>query len=363
MKKKVLHVIESLEFGGAEMVVINLANKLSDKYDVSICMTKRQGDLCARVSDKVRLHYLGCKEGNDLSAIKKIINLIKDNQIDIVHVHNWSVFIEAVTAARLAGVKKIIHTIHGPYMAHGKSMLTVIKKNVRRAMENLLSVFVYRFVPVSYSIRDYLLRDFCINSGKVLPIHNGISGFELNRKRSLAPGILQLITVGRVAKIKNHRMMLSGLRKALDAGVRATLTIVGDGPEYENICEHARSLNLDSHIEFLGFRSDIADIMADKDVYILTSDYEGISIALLEAMSIGLPAIATSVGGVPETVIDHGSGILIEKGNADALAKAIIYMANHPEERSRFGLEARAYFLREFEESNFIRKYDDVYAS
>jgi glycosyltransferase involved in cell wall biosynthesis len=363
MKKKILHVIESLEFGGAEMVVINLANKLADKYDVSICMTKRQGDLCARVSDKVKLYYLGCGEGNDLSAITKIRNLIRENNIDVVHAHNWSVFLEAVIAAKLAGVSRIIHTIHGPYMAHGKGLKTAIKKKLRRILENILSIFVYRFVPVSFSIRDYLIRDLRINKRKIYPVHNGIAGLDRTLKSEHASDVLSLVTVGRIAKIKNHRMMLEGLRLALDAGTRVQLTIVGDGPEYTAIREYAHSLKLDDHVEFLGFRSDIATIMTNKDVYILTSDYEGISIALLEAMSMGLPAIATSVGGVPETVLPEKTGLLIEKGNARALADAIVFMASHRNTVSTMGNHAYEFFIQEFEENNFIRKYDEIYAS
>jgi glycosyltransferase involved in cell wall biosynthesis len=361
--KRILHIIESLEFGGAEMVLINLANTLSEKYTVSICMTKRQGDLCSRVNSRVKLHFLDCKEGNDLSAITKIMAIIKKDNIDIVHAHNWSVYLEAVLAAKLAGTKKIIHTIHGPYMASGTGYNASLKKSVRRFLENLFSLAVYRFVPVSLAIKSYLLTDFRINPEKITPIHNGIAALDRSLKNHSDSQILRLITVGRVAKIKNHTMMLTGLRKALDSGAQVNLTIVGDGPELTAMRTLCTSLKLDHAVEFLGFRTDIAHIMSDKDVYILTSDYEGISIALLEAMSLGLPAIATAVGGVPETVLNQQTGLLIDKNNARALADAILFMANNKSERIRFGNAAYAFFLREFEEKIFIKKYDDIYAS
>ena len=360
--KKVLHIIESLEFGGAEMVVINLANKLSDKYDVSICMTKREGDLCSRVNARVKLHFLGCKEGNDLTAITKILSIIKHDNIDIVHIHNWSVYLEGVLAARLAGVVKILHTIHGSYAPPVKGFKNLIKYKTRHFLENILSIFVYRFIPVSLSIKDYLQRDFWINANKILPVHNGIAGLDRSKKIINDSAVLKLVTVGRIATIKNHTLMLNGLRKAIDAGAHVILGIVGNGPEYASVRELATTLNLDKYVEFMGFRSDIADILADKDVYILTSDYEGISISLLEAMSMGLPAIATHVGGVPETVIHNQTGLLIENGNIDALATAIIFMASNKNTVVSMGNEAYDFFIKEFEDNNFIRKYDEIYA-
>ena len=108
---------------------------------------------------------------------------------------------------------------------------------------------------------------------------------------------------------------------------------------------------------------DIANLLADKDLYVLTSDYEGISIALLEAMSMGLPAIATNVGGVPETVIHNQTGILVAKNDANALAEAIQFFANDRAKLEQYSKSTREFFLKEFEESNFINKYDNIYAS
>jgi glycosyltransferase involved in cell wall biosynthesis len=360
MKKNILHIIESLEFGGAEKVVLQLANGMSKKANVSICVTKREGDLLSDVNDDVVVHALNSREGNDYSVISKIARIIKDNNIDVVHGHNWSVFIEAALASKYAGVDRFVHTIHGPYMSYDETILSKLKIYLRHVIERILSLFVYRFISVSDSIKNYMSNQIGINEKRIQTIHNGIKGLLKKDRTDVSENTINLISVGRVAKIKNHKLLLDALKIASE-NIDLHLTVVGDGPELENIKKQADDLSLNEKIDFLGFRTDIDDILKNMDICVVTSDYEGISIAILESMSVGLPVIATSVGGNPETVVDNETGILIGKGDKDALALALIKMASDESLRKSMGEAGNKRFYNAFHEDNVLEQYSAVY--
>ena len=360
----ILHIIESLEFGGAEKVVVQLANRFSESHDVAICTTKRRGELCDSVNPGVKQFCLEAAEGNDYSVINKLVSVIKQNNIDIIHIHNWGVYIEAVLAAKRAGVMKVIHTVHGPYIDYADDLKSKLKKFIRHAAERFLSKYVSIFVPVSYSIQSYVENEIGIKPSKIHVIHNGVKGLNISKKKnSLSDKSIRLVMVGRVASIKNHKLMLDALKDLVTNNVEVFLTIAGDGPEFENIKHYADENDLNKYVEFLGFRDDIESILSDKDVFLLTSNYEGISIALLESMSMGLPTIATRVGGIPETVMHEKTGLLIQAGDKHELIDAIMRLLSNPILREQMGKMAYKNFMEKFNEDNLIKQYSQLYNS
>jgi len=358
--KNILHIIESLEFGGAEKVVLHLANGLSDKYNISICVTKREGELLKELKDNISIFSLKSDDGNNLSTIRKIAKIIKDNKINVVHIHNWGVFIESTLASKLCGVDRIIHTVHGPYISYSNEFISNLKKFIRHSIERLISKYIYKFITVSKSIKDYMVDDIGINKNKIITIHNGIAGLNKSAHCSSSKKILNLISIGRVAKIKNHYLLLDALNK-INNSIDYNLTVVGDGPELNNIKKYCDKLKLNDKVNFLGFRNDIENILVDMDLCIVTSDYEGISIAILESMSVGIPVIATSVGGNPETVINEETGLLIEKGNVDALADAILKLSNNRSLLDTMGIASYQRFKNYFHESIVFNAYSLIY--
>lgn len=362
--KNVLHVIESLEFGGAEKVVVQLANRFSETYNVTICITKRRGELCDAVNQKVKQVCLFGSEGNDFSVIGKLVAVIKENAVDVVHIHNWSVYIETVLAARIAGVKDVILTVHGPYIDYTNDNKSRLKKYIRHTIERFLSRYVSYFVPVSCAIKGYIESEIGINSSKIQVIHNGVKALNVkNRRIQPSTGSIKLVMIGRIAIIKNHKLMLDALNDLVGNNIDVFLTIAGDGPELECIKKYADDNHLNKYIDFLGFRNDIENILSDKDIFILTSNYEGISIALLESMSMGMPAIATRVGGVPETIVHEKTGLLIKAGDKEALVESIMCLSSNTELRVEMGTLAYDYFLKEFTEDKVIEQYNKLYNS
>jgi len=357
----ILHVIESLEFGGAEKVVVHLANKLCNQHNVLICMTKRKGELISQLDPNIKVVCLGGKEGNDFSIPFKLSKILKKYKVDIVHTHDWGVYLEAVIASVLYRKNRIIHTVHGRYMSYENTKSAKIKKYFRHVLEKLFSYRVYKIVAVSKSIQSYIATDLHINDVKLQTIHNGIEGHSVLKYNGPSIAVTKLITVGRLAAVKNHKVMIDAVKLALESKANVTLTIVGDGPEYDDLVNYTQSLNLSDYIFFKGFRTDIDDLLSKHHIFILSSDYEGISIALLEAMSKAMPAISTNVGGIPDTIISQHSGILVEKGDSLEMSKAITRLAGDFSEIKSMGNNAYHYFIENFHEKVVLEKYNTLY--
>jgi len=359
----ILHVIESLEFGGAEKVVVHLANSFFDEHNVFVCATKRFGELRDQLHPDIQVFCLSGKEGNDLSVTYKILNILKEYNIDILQCHDWGVYLESVLASIIYGKSRVIHTVHGDYMPYRSGVVPYIKKSLRHLIEYLFSYKVFKIVPVSRSILDGIRDDIHIPLSKFMVIHNGIPGNSHKKYTCDKETPVKLITVGRLAPVKNHKMMLDAIACVLSKGYKIQLTIVGDGPEYEKLVAYSNASGINEYVEFCGFRNDIDKLLSSNDIFLLSSDYEGISIALLESMSTGLPSIATDVGGIPDTIQHNQTGILVEKDNYQSMCNAIIYFIENNEKLVEMGNCARDYFCKNFHESVVLENYRQLYFS
>lgn len=357
----ILHVIETLDFGGAEQVTVHLANRLSEHHRITLCLVKGRGELIGRLADDIDRVCLDLGEGIHFGLPARLAALIRERAIDLVHVHNWALFFETWLGVRRAGRCRMLLTVHGPYTAYGPGAAQRAKRWLRHFVERMASrdARVGRIVTVSDAIQQYIRSDIGIPARKLQTIHNGIAGIGYHPLQY--QGTVRLITVGRLAAVKNHALMLDALADCARRDRRLPLTVVGDGPLRAELEERVRELGLDGQVEFLGFRNDIAELLAAHDLFLLSSDYEGISIALLEAMRLGLPAVATRVGGIPETIVDGETGVLAPPRDARAYADALLRLAGSAELRWRMGAAAQRHFGAEFHEDRVLGKYLALY--
>lgn len=359
---RILHLIETLDFGGAEKVVVSLANAMAGRHQVDICCLKQLGVLKEEVDPRIQLHCFGKTEGNDPKLPFRLAGFLRRQHYDVIHTHNWNVFLEGGLAGLLAGTRTRVHTVHGPYATYSSDLISRAKLGLRHLLERLVSRSFDRIVPVSNSIGCYVRASIGIDAKLVETIHNGIPGAAaLTRPDKGNPAPLSFVTVGRLAAIKNHDLLLNAFREFLKSWPDARLTIVGDGPERSRIDARIAELGIADNVFLPGFRGDVDACLAEAEVFLLTSHYEGISIALLEAMRAGLPAIATSVGGIPETIVDGSTGLLVPPDDETALVAAMANLANAPDLRVAMGRRARERFEREFSLSTMVSRYEALY--
>ncbi len=355
---RIMHVIESLEHGGAEAVVVDLAAACSQDHEVTICCVKQCGGLADRLDANVGLICLDRGEGNDFTLPWRIAREARRRGIEVLHSHSWGVFLETVAAAWLSGVR-VVHTVHGPYLRHGSSRRQRMRARLRRALERLAARRVDGIACVAATVREFVVDEMRLPT-RVSVIHNGIPDYVASPSTP-ANDARRLISVGRLASVKAYDVMLRAFAQVSHNRPCVRLTLVGDGPERENLERLAERLCIGSTVDFVGFRDDVADLLAQQDLFVLSSQHEGISIAILEAMRAGLPVVATHVGGVPDTVVDGVTGVLVPPDDAQALAAAIDQLLETPCSLRAIGAAGRSVQQRHFSLQRMRDQYLGLY--
>ncbi len=353
-KIKVLQVIDSLETGGAEKIVYDLAVNLDPLgYDVSICSLEdeRETFLAERLMEKgFSIHFLGRKEGFDLSLPSGIRRIIREKSIDIVHCHiGGELYGHAGTVGTRA---RVLTTLHGifPYSLKQRALIwlcSIFKKNYKVAVSKELQKL--------YNCHTLIYNG--VDTGSPPPAADGIGEFHRS-----SDDIVVAIT-GRLSQVKNHRNFLDAASIVSSRNEKVKFVVVGDGPLQRDLERYCESKGISERTVFTGYRKDIESIMNQIDISVLSSDSEGLPMVVLESMAASKPVVATAVGGIPELVIDDVTGILVEPRDPAALASAIERLAGDGPLRERMGRAARKRIEDNFSTSIMIDKYRLVYGN
>ncbi|HUP39542.1 MAG TPA: glycosyltransferase family 4 protein [Vicinamibacterales bacterium] len=264
----------------------------------------------------------------------------------IVHVHNATSLHYAVWA-RMTGAKVVV-TLHGDRDTHAR----------------LGTAAEWWLTSAAIVVSDAARRTLCLpgRSGEMTVIHNGIASAGTRSQRSDRGERIVGIMVARMDGRKGHDTLLRSLVLVRNAGVDVTMLIVGDGHVRPAMEALGQELGFgDGRVQFLGRRSDIDQLLADADFFVLPSDIEGLPLSILEAMAHGLPIIASDIGGIPELIRHDTDGLLVPPGKPDPLADAIRRVASDPILRERLGKAAKAKATAEFSLDATSSKYEAEY--
>lgn len=366
MKLKIFHILDSLNIGGLENGVVNLINRLdAERFDHIICCLRSVGPMAQRIKrPDVTILCLN-QNGRDYTMPLKLKKKIIQVKPDIVHTRNWGT-IDGVIAAKLAGVRTILHGEHGRDFSdmNGKSL----KHNIGR---KVLSIFINRFIAVSEDIKHWLVNECGIKGGKIRKIINGVDttqykpGFDKKKEKEMLgfdPEVLIIGAVGRLDKIKNYQMLLRAMQVIQKKKYPVLSVFIGDGPERALLEAFANELNI-HNVRFMGQKNDVHSYFKIFDLFALTSFSEGISNTILESLASGVPVIATDVGGNKELVKDNVNGFLIPSDNHICLEKKIECLLKDENLRSSFSLKARSLCEKEFSLEQMVKEYDSLYSS
>jgi sugar transferase (PEP-CTERM/EpsH1 system associated) len=358
---RIVQVTESLEIGGAERVVVTLANELARRgHETSVVCLKTEGPLARDLVD-VHCSCIAKGEGNDPRAILRLAAAFRRARAEVVHSHDWGCYLDTAVAARLARVPVAVHTAHGKYMASGPGRLAGLKKSLRHLLERRAARRFGNVICVSDALRVHVTEEIGIPASLTRTIANGVAVPPLVPRPVALPGAARLITVGRLAAVKNFGMLIRAFAALASRWPKLELSIVGDGPERSGLETLAKQLGLADMVKFLGFRSDVDALLAQSHVFALTSLSEGIPMAILEAMKSGLPVVATRVGGVPATVEDGVTGTLVDSGDERALTRALAALIEHPASAAAMGAAGHARARNEFSVEAMVAAYEATY--
>ncbi|RKX32784.1 MAG: hypothetical protein DRP46_00375 [Candidatus Zixiibacteriota bacterium] len=359
----ILHIVLSTVTGGMENFIYNLATVADlGKYRMSIGCLQEIGYLSEKMAKLGVETQLVNKMIPGFSIIypRQLIKFIKNNNCRIVHTHSGCWPKVAAACARIPGVK-LLYTEHG--RGYPDNRLTVWQ-------DKIASHYTDTVVAVSQSLREYLISKVGVPDSKVITINNGIDTerFKPSPERAAIREELGLTdsefavgVVARLAPVKNHRFLINAFRQVVKNNSRARLFIIGDGPLRAELEELTASYGLEKNISFLGDRNDVPRILAGLDAAALSSLSEGISLTILEAMSCGLPVVATAVGGNSEIIKNGQNGFLVDTDNTAELADKLSLLGNNPELRAQMGRDARDNIMSKWSLSKMNERYQGLY--
>ena len=359
---RVMHILLSLECGGAEKVAVNLIKKLGGNgFNFSVCTLDKLGELKDELGDAVNIQCANRKSGIDFTLPARLSKIIRKFSPDVIHMHNPTSLLYGVIAGKLAGAPRMIVTQHGKILKESSRMRIINKR---------ISYFLDKTVSVSIDVADNIKNSYKVKKSKTETIINGIDEALYKKdeaKRAL--GRLQFnldgeIVIGHIARLspeKDQKTLLCAFSKIAREINKVRLMIVGGGPLCDSLEALAIELDIKDKVIFTGFQKDIPYFLNIFDMFVLSSIREGTSLTLIEAMAASLPVIATDVGGNSKVIVDKKTGILVPAQSPDKLAEAMVYLAKNPALREKMGKEGRKRVEEKFSLSKMADEYAKLY--
>lgn len=368
-KPLIVHVLYRLDTGGMERIIVSLIKATHERYRHAVITLTGFGPLRGEIDDIVTACIsLDKKAGKDWPCYLRFWRALRVLKPDLVQTYNIGT-LDLAPMVKLAGVHCLVHAEHGRDAADPRG------ENPRYLrLRRWLAPLIDRYVAVSVDLQHWLIEQARIGSSKVAYIANGIdvAAFEVSRDVTALrprlgdfapPGTVLVGHVARLDKVKDQAGLLSAFKLLREASGTADcrLVIVGEGPERPELERLIADLGLADTVRLLGNRQDVAELLAECDVFALSSIAEGMPVTLLEAMSAGLPVVATDVGAVSLVVEEDVSGTLVPAGDPHALAQALHTYATDEKLRRLHGNAGSARVSAQFGLGTMVNAYVSMY--
>lgn len=359
---RVALAIESSGPGGAERMVLSLAEALKRGGDEPIIATLKSGWMTQRAETAGFPVWIEPQlPGLDPGWVLRFARRLSRERIDVLHTHEFGMNSYGGAAALISRTPAI-STIHGRHW--------VVDRLRRRVAYRLLRALGVPIVAVSRDLAGFLEQRLGLPRGRLEVVHNGIAmqpalrAEERTARRAalrseigIPPKLPLLIAVGNLYPVKDHATLLQALSRLADPW----LAIAGRGGEEENLRRLARELGIAERVHLLGLRDDIPSLLAAGDVFVQPSRSEGLPLAVLEAMAQQIPIVATDVGGVGEAIRDGETGTLVRAGDPAALAAAVGRILDSPDRGAALAAAANARVREEFSVEQMLSRYRELY--
>ena len=354
-------MITLAEIGGAQTYVASLLPALACRFEVVVA-AHGPGPLRAAAEATPGVRYVALRHVRrrisplrDLVGFFELVRVLRRERPDIVHANSSKAGVLGRAAARLAGVPIRIFTVHGWAFSAYSGASGRLYRWADRAVRPLTTVAIC----VSERERSAGVEAGTCDPERTVVIPNAV---DVSSAPQAAPEHekAQIVAVGRLKPPKDFLTLL----RALAVLPRGTFeaVIVGDGPDRTRLAREIDELGIEESVQLLGERSDVPALLAESDVFVLSSKSEGLPVSVLEAMAAGLPTVASRVGGVPELVADGEQGLLVPPGDVGALAAALARLIAEPATRRRLGDAARARAEAQFGLEPFRQAHVELYS-
>lgn len=367
-KLRVLLVIKCLGYGGAERLLVDMVAKgdrESFEYEVAYVLEAEHALVPDIVSAGTPVHALGARGNGDLRWMARLRALMLGGGFDVIHFHlPYTASLGRLVVATIPAAHRpaVVYTEHSVW-----DKMAVVIKVLNRATIGRDQALVV----VSQAAHDALpagLKDRArvivhgvdlSRSDALIDRREEVRG-EVRAELGVDDDDLLVMTVANLRPEKGYDVLLDTARLAADRHLPLRFAAVGRGPLEEELTERHRQLGLDGGFQFLGQRDDVLRLLAGADLFVLASRQEGLPVSLMEATSVGIAIVATSVGGVPQVITDDVDGLVVPPGDPAALVDALERVASDPVLRRRLGDGAKARSAM-FDVTSASRQVEGIY--
>lgn len=373
MKKRILYVIDGIEFGGGERGFAQLLNGLpEDRFEPYLASAPNDAFLKNIKSKNLVFYPVDFSNRFNPLPLMRLYRIVKSQRIDIVHSQGARADFFARIAAKLAKVPIIISTVQ--MLVEGYNV-GYLKRFLYQTFDRFSERFVDYFLVVSSVLKENMIEVHGIPPDKIIKIYNGIETdyykpvgneemrYKIRREFAVNDSDILIASLGRLVWQKGFEYFLHAIPEILREIPDARFILVGDGPLRPELERLAVELGEGDKIIFAGYRSDVRDVLAALDIVVIPSVLEGFPMITLEAMAMAKPIVAAKIDGITEQITDGINGILIPPKDSSAIAQAIIRLINDRESGKKLGLAARKRVEQEFSVEKMVSETEKVYSS
>ncbi|AEP30659.1 glycosyltransferase [Brumicola nitratireducens] len=376
MKIKLMHLVYSFDVGGLERIIANCIASLPDNYEHTIVtLTNYSEEFVAQLAKSVKMIALNKPQGQSWGTFKQFYAVLKQEKPDILHSYNLA-SLEFQTMAALARVPFRLHA------EHGRDVHDPDGTNKKyQILRKLVAPFVHKIVSVSDDLHQWLINVVGLSDKKCDLILNGVDTAQYKpaerhtgaavSEGSTAAQALIFGHVGRLQAIKNQKNLIASYVLACEQSEKfkaeTKLVVVGKGPLQEALEQQIANSSCPQNIEMWGERHDMPAVYQALNVFVMSSDAEGVPMTMLEAMSSGLPVVSTRVGGIPE-ITSKEQAILVDAKSVEALSEGLLLMFDKYKAEGEYGpvfqeMQAASQQLVEerFSQNTMINQYLALY--
>jgi len=364
-KKKILFITWALDVGGAERLIVKLAQNIpQDNYIVKVVCVTRKGVWAEELEEKgIEVVSMNKKIGFDPGVLFRLRSYLLEEKPDIVNTSIWTADLWGRAAAILAGVKHIIVT---------EQNVDIWKRWYHKIIDRFLFRWTEYVICVSDEVQKFYHQEFGLPFIKLKMIPNAID-LELFNLKNRYSGLRKSLNIdedsflfvcsARLHPQKAHQILIEATRRLFtQTHENFYVLLVGDGERRDELIELTESSGLSGRILFLGLRQDIPNILLQSDCFVLSSDYEGLSLAILEGMAACLPIVATRVGGNSQLVDNGRNGYLVPPRRPDILSNVMFQVMENKESARMMGQKGRAMVEEIYDIKIIAAKTMELYA-
>jgi len=360
-KMKIMHLINHLNIGGIGSYALNLSAGLIKKGH-RLFIASSGGELLGEFNRLgVEPIRVSLNTKNELSpkivlSLIKLYKAVRENKIDILHSHSRTTQVLGCLLQRFTGVKHVF-TCHGFFK--------------RRFSRRVFPCWPDKIIAISDQVREHLINDFKLSPQRIDLVYNGIDmdkfsppSFENRQKAKLKIGLGSGPVVGilaRLSDVKGHRYLIEAMKDILPIYPQARLLIAGEGKMEKELRKLTEDFGIKANVIFVTNTIDTREVLSAIDFFVMPSLNEGLGMALMEAMSMGLTVIGSSVGGIKTLIKDKENGLLVNPKDPRGISQAIISLISDSKKALDLGRNAHKYMVNNFSRDKMVFNTEQIY--